>query len=393
MNRTFKLKYSVISLTCFFIIVFILTRHIPFRNYSILGNIALLILLFINFPKNKSFYIFTFINFLLIGYSLIIENNINFIIRFSIVLFSICACYYITLNKTALRILFYLSFIQCLFIISFEIFMLSLPDNNSYSAIRHLFLDNGWGDIYKFSQNGLFYKIQVLGNAIIPYVYMLSYLHSIFPLKYKLIFRIIFFIASILSGQFAFIIAIGIFHIFFFFKNVKNNKQLIYTSFLFLLLSSLSFIPIYNYINNTLERKKDVSNAIRIEQKNLLMEDLSDNVTTLFLGKGLGNTLTKQTKFRDYTDNIYFELQTIYILNQLGILFFTLYILYNVYLAVIFIKYKDLLIVYFCYVIYAVTNPYIFDTNQIVVILTLTTISNIRSRQKLSSFSKENYDC
>lgn len=377
-----KIKYSHISLVCFFVIVFILTRQVPFKNLSILSNLSLLILLIANFPKEKTFIIFSFIILCLTGYSIINENVYGFIFRFLIILWSICACYYIKLNEKAIKILFIFTFLQCFVIIGFEIFILFFSNDTLNSGIRTFFLNKGWGDIYTL--NGVYYKIQILGNAILPFVYMLSFVYPIFPSKYTLIYRIIFFVSILLSGQFAFLIAIVSFHIYNFYRTVHNNKQLIYSTYLFIVIILSSSIPAYKYVKDTLEMKKDESTAIRIEQTNLLINDLNSNFGTILFGKGIGNTLKKQTHFRDYTDNVYFELQTIYILNQLGIIFFTLFILYNIHLAFKHIKYKELLFIYLFYICYAITNPYIFDTNHIVVILTLSTICNIKNKTKES---------
>lgn len=376
-----KIKSYNITLICFFTIVFILTRQVPFDKLSIFSNIALMILLIINFPLKKSFIIFSFIILCLIGYSIINGNNIKFIFRFFIILWSICACYYIKLKPQAIKILFCLSFLQCIVIICLELFILFFSNDIINSGIRNFVINRGWGDIYTL--NGIYYKIQIIGNAILPFVYMLSYVYSIFPTKYLLIYRGIFLFSIVLSGQFAFLIAIVLFHIYNFYRNINNNKQLIYSTYLLLVIVLFSFIPAYRYVKNTLETKRDESTAIRIEQTNLLINDLNDNIGTLMFGKGIGNTLKKQTHFRDYTDNVYFELQTIYILNQLGIVFFIIYMLYNIHLTFRYIKYKELIFVYLFYICYAITNPYIFDTNHIVVILILSTISNIKNKPKV----------
>lgn len=131
--------------------------------------------------------------------------------------------------------------------------------------------------------------------------------------------------------------------------------------------------------------KSDESSAIRIEQATLLLKDLGESPVTLIMGKGMGNTLSVQTSFRDYTDNIYFELQILYILNQLGIIAFIIFSLYNIYLTITKIKYKELIFVYLFYIMYAITNPYIFDTNHIIVILTLCSISNYLTNKKYNN--------
>ena len=95
------------------------------------------------------------------------------------------------------------------------------------------------------------------------------------------------------------------------------------------------------------------------------------------MGKGLGNTVSEKTNYRDYTGNIYFELQTFYFFNQLGIINFISFILLNLFFAYTKIRDPRLLFVYLCYILYAFTNPYILDSNQVIVILTLVMANKI----------------
>ena len=70
---------------------------------------------------------------------------------------------------------------------------------------------------------------------------------------------------------------------------------------------------IISYIDAVFEEKKDESNAMRIEQAILLLEDLSRNPITLLGGAGLGNTVDVTTHFRSYVGATYYELQVLYI--------------------------------------------------------------------------------
>ena len=88
-----------------------------------------------------------------------------------------------------------------------------------------------------------------------------------------------------------------------------------------------------------------------------------------------------KTSFRDYTDNLYFEIQAMYFFNQLGLINSLIFISFLLFLAIKKIFYKDLLFMYLCYIVYATTNPYILDTTQIVVILILISISNERKQK------------
>ena len=125
------------------------------------------------------------------------------------------------------------------------------------------------------------------------------------------------------------------------------------------------------YIDAVFEEKKDESNAMRIEQAILLLEDLSRNPITLLGGAGLGNTVDVTTHFRSYVGATYYELQVLYILNQLGLVSFLVFILVNILFVFKYMPDTKIKMVYAGYILYAVTNPYIIDTNQVVVIITL----------------------
>lgn len=56
------------------------------------------------------------------------------------------------------------------------------------------------------------------------------------------------------------------------------------------------------------------SNAVRKDQAEVLF---SGNIIT---GNGVGNTITAKTKYRDYSGPDYFEVQTLYVINQIGII-------------------------------------------------------------------------
>ena len=373
-----SLSYSKILLFLFSIIIFFVTRQFPLSNYSIISNIALMGIFILYFPKNKTFLFYTFIVVSLCIYSFLEQNKISNIIRFAIILLTLGFAYYIKTSKDVVKILYYFVSLQCFVILGFELYMMFFcPSNSVASIIRSTFLGKEWGDIYSF--NNFFYKIQLKGNAILPFTYMISYYFSVFSKKNMFLFRFALFLSCICAGNFAFIIIIALFHIYHFFVTVKNNaKKIIYRFYLLLFLALLTSGIIISYVQSVLEMKADVSNAIRFDQANVLINDLTQNPITYLFGTGLGHTISVATKLRDYNDVIYYELQSLYILNQLGVIFFGALLLFLLILTLKRIKYKDLLMVYIFYIIYAISNPYIFDTNHFIVIVILCCISDYR---------------
>lgn len=135
--------------------------------------------------------------------------------------------------------------------------------------------------------------------------------------------------------------------------------------------------PAYKYVTATIDRKAKYSNAVRIEQMKVLVNNMNSGALTLLFGQGLGNTISERTAFRDYTEKHSYELQPLYILNQVGLVYFVLFVCFNIILTLKFIKYKKLILIYFSYVLYASFNPYIFDTSHIVVIIVLISLKKV----------------
>lgn len=349
-------------------------------SYAVIGNIALFLLFFLSIPKYKPVLNHTLVILFLIGYSLCLSNKPSLIIRFAVAIWFILGAYYVKLPCQIVKVLFIVTLLHCAFLLIFEcvLFILYSPDN--YLPIRHFFLNQGWGDVFF---RGVYYKIQIKGNALLPFVYLLSYVTNIFPSKRKCFYRLVYLLCTIIAGNFAFLISLFVFHFVHYFLKVKNQKQL-RRKFAILLLFIFTLAPyIVQHVNTTLDQKKDISLGTRSDQATVLLEDMSQNMGYSMLGKGLGNTLNVKTKFRDYTDNIYFEVQALYFLNQLGFLFFFIFVLYNIELSIKYIKKRKLLFVYCCYVIYAFTNPYILDTNHIIVIVTLVAINNKEDENRM----------
>lgn len=363
-----------ISSACWNIILLILVWQIFLSSLSICSNIALLLLYILNYEKldeNKKKLILLIIlgGLLLIGYSFIQENEITLIIRLALVLLFVLGAYFVKLNyKVCLRSLFLYSLSLCIFLIISEILFFSLYGEGNTSEIRLLFRENDWGDAY--FMNG-YYKIQIKGNAIIPFIYMLSYIVEIFPTKQKKIFRIIYLLAIGIAGNFAFFLSVIGFHSILYFNTKKSQKELFKRLGIGLMILFIVGIPFLSYISETLEQKKEVSNAIRVEQAILLLEDMQENPVTVLLGKGLGNTIDVITSFRNYIGTTYYELQVLYVFNQLGIILFTIFVLLNIIFICKYMPDSKIRMVYGGYIFYAVTNPYILDTNHVVVIISL----------------------
>lgn len=367
------LKKRNIDSACWSIILLFLVWQTFLASYSLISNLALVCLYICNYGKLQikeckiELLIVWGISFL-VAYSFIMQNEVALIVRFALILFFVLGAYFIRLNyKVCLKRLFLISFSLCLFLIIAEIFLILFGEEYA-KVIRNYVQDRSIGDVYFY---GFYYKIQIKGNAIIPFIYMLSYASELFPLKRKTFIRFIYLVAIFIAGNFAYLLAVVAFHSVLYFYSIRNNSMLYKRLFIgFIILLTVGG-GVLSYVDTVLEEKKEESNAIRIEQATLLLEDLSKNPITLLGGTGLGNTVDVTTHFRSYVGATYYELQVLYILNQLGVIPILLFILVNILFVFKYMPDTKIKMVYAGYILYAITNPYIIDTNQVVVIITL----------------------
>lgn len=319
-------------------------------------------------------------------YSLYSGNDPVLISRFYIILVLIIVSYYAAIKSISyINIFIFLAVTQAFVIIGLEAFMFLNFRFSDYSAIRNYFIDNQFGDIYTY--NGFFYHIQIKGNALLLFSYMISfYLYNKTNNKLYLLSSMFLALAVLFCGNLAFYITFLIHaFIFLFLRKARTYNQLLLKVFIFLITFGV-FISYsgMEYLVKAYELKFQGANfssmGTRFDQFNVLIDDLFENVLTALVGQGLGNIINVQTAVRNYSDYIYYELQAVYFLNQLGVLLFLLFVIINIILTLKFIKPIELRIVYMLYILYALVNPYMLDTNHVVVVFILVSLSSIFSK-------------
>ena len=372
-------------LLLFILIVLFLTRQVPFNSYSFIMNISLILFfifnyryILININKDKIlkqlFFLTIGISLLMIFYSLYLENEPSLIIRFYLIIVLIFLAYFVKPDKKYINIFIFFIGIQALFLICFEIYLMANFSIDTYYPIRHFFLNNNWGDVYTY--NGIIWKIQLKGNALLPFAFFISMVY--YKGFKKSLIAGLFFVATLLAGNFAYILGIILFlGLYYIYSKRWTIQKIVLNGFIGIILTIVLFNPTYNYFSNVVEQKSGDSNPTRIDQTNVLVENMNKNLVTILFGQGLGNTVDVKTELRDYSGVIYYELQAFYIMNQSGILFFTFFILINILLAYYMFKYKLLFIVYASYIFYALFNPYFLDTSHIVAIIILLSLRKV----------------
>ncbi len=328
-----KIKYSFL----FFIVFFIITRQVPFADYSIIANAAVLLLVFGMITYNRlNIVTISFICLwlcILVQYSLFKGNELSLILHFTLAILLLMISNFVeNIPRKILKIFFILISIQSIFLIIMEIVLNVFYTQSSYLLLREYFIDKGWGDLYTY--NGYFYRVQVRGNALIPIAFYLTFIKEVQAyIKYIKVYRILAFIGICIAGNFAFWISTVLFILGYslFFGNNKIIKLSIVSGVIVLFSGFL-----LEYIIEVILRKNE-SLGTRADQYNVLIGALTSDVSNFIFGNGLGGTLSVSTSFRDYTGDIYFELQGLYYIYQLGVLntiifFIKIYYLFMLYI-------------------------------------------------------------
>ncbi|WP_335523681.1 hypothetical protein, partial [Neobacillus drentensis] len=316
---------------------------------------------------------------ILLLYSIVSKHNsISLAIRFYSVLVLLLSAFFLPPKKIYVNIFILLAVLQSILLIGFEIYILLFGDPEFAGYIRSTVMNLGLGDIYTF--NNYFYRIQIKGNPILPVAFLIS-LFAIQSKRLKISAASLLLVGTIVAGNFAFILAIifffGMYLVILFFSNkkvsaflrniFKNRTKTILVSGIILLFLCICVIVIYPYVYHLIKMKMELSIPTRFDQVFHLINDLLENPISLLFGQGLGNLINVISDYRDYRNYYYFELQTFYILNQVGILYFLLFLITNVIFVIKFWKNKFIYLIYLSYIVYAFTNPYLFDTTNILV--------------------------
>ena len=100
-ERKNKLK-NTLSMILWGVLIFIITRQVPFVSYSILGNLALLGIVILNIRYDATGFYRTFLPILcwclfLVFYALLQGNEVTLVARFALIIFFLLTAYFIIL--------------------------------------------------------------------------------------------------------------------------------------------------------------------------------------------------------------------------------------------------------------------------------------------------------
>lgn len=240
------------------------------------------------------------------------------------------------------------------FCISIFVIWLSVLISGDFTPYRLWAYKNGAGDIYVL--NGRI-KVQLRGCALFAFAFAAEFFRARRITPYAVVMAA----GALIAGNDAYLIGIGIpifiaivgLDIAFFKKKSKFAVPLCICLVVIIAVGALASLHILGV-------KAESSTPVRIGQAKLLLD------TDPIFGKGLGHPITGTAAHVTYNGSeIYFEMQTLYIFNQVGLVGLALfYILTFWYFAGKRRIWSAVL--YLTYLLYAFWNPYCFDTNHII---------------------------
>ena len=228
--------------------------------------------------------------------------------------------------------------------------------SQDYVLYRAWAREIGAGDIYII--NGI-PRVQLLGTSLFVIIFVCDFI------KRKKItwYNTLMLLAALAAGNSAYVLGIVIFFTFYFLPCIaiwiqKRNWRLMF----FIPIAVLLLIGFSIYSVKALKLKAENSNPVRFEQVEVLTN------TNPAFGNGLGHVVIGGGKYRTYDGDTYFELQTLYIYNQIGLIGIALFYLLTC--SIYWGKRKYLKeITYITYLLYTFWNPYCFDSTHIFAML------------------------
>lgn len=318
----------------------------------------------LNFNPKAFFLLLIFLIYIACSVFMSIVDDTGFgrVLRFLFILLAIIYCSFVKVKEfdKEIDIFIYLALLKAGLIISIAIAIILLGD---YAFFRNWAVANSFGDIYFY--NRFMPKVQVHGNALLLMAFIMEYTRN------KKITKelVVLLLGVLFAGNFAYILGLGLFVLVVAANKVipllAGNKKLLPFSVAMVLILYLMVMP---YFIEKIELKSEHSNRVRSDQVQVLLD------ANIVIGEGLGNYIKAETPTRTYDGDMYFEMQTLYIVNQIGIIGVLLFY------AIIYINVKkqgiERLILYGIYLIYTFWNPYCFDTTQMFATLLIINLPN-----------------
>jgi len=358
---------------CWSIAVFFYYFQVPFQNQAWLITTGVAAFLLLNIKKlmillNERFSaVFTYLLLLIFclisgGYSNYVGNDLSNVVRFFLILSLIPIIPILAKSDdyNLYKSFCVFSLLKAIMIISIAYIVVSTGTINEMRLWAQL---NGYGDIYSLYNN--IPRVQLKGNALLVVAFMISFVKN----RKITLYNFIILLAVLLAGNFAFILGLIVFVLWQYCGWVTlkrmSVRQVIVTILLFLTMVGFGQYTILEA--GSKDAGDSGSNATRLAQ----VEILSD--TNPFVGSGLGSIVRNATKMGRGMDGQYYEIQTMYIFFQVGILGLLLFYISMFYVIKKYYSFEGIMLVSI-YLFFSFFNPYCFDSTQMIAMALFTLI-------------------
>lgn len=299
--------------------------------------------------------------------SLMSEVAISRIVRFFIILSVIPLCFFFKQEnfEVEYNILLLLSVVKSIYLI---VIALEIMKTGSYTEQRLWAYENSFGDVYMLY--GFLPRVQLHGNSLLLVAFIADFERK----KKFTVSNLIVLLGILIAGNFSFILALAAYFFNIMYKIIVYGRKKILSYFLLLLLvTSVIFVIFYSYMELSRKSGTGGSNAFRISQIRMLLN------TNLVMGKGLGQYVYGNADLGRSAEALYFEIQTLYVFYQIGLLGLTLY--YCITLPLCKAYGKRIFFLYMMYLLYSFFNPYCFDTTNMFAVIILINLKNLGGKQ------------
>ncbi len=312
----------------------------------------------------------------MIGISVIQRVEFGTIIRFFLVLSIIPLFAIIRIEdfKNEYRIFILLAVAKSILLLYFAIILIR---TGSYIELRNWAEVNHYGDIYINPYTHL-PKVQVHGNGILPMVLILSISYGKRGVINTII-NLVLALGTFSAGNSAYLLGIAVFCIYRLYINVTKRGKSNWIKMLSVIILIVGGVAFMAYAIYILSLKSGYSDAIRLEQAKALMDNY------IVVGNGLGHKIFYVGEMRSYSGDTYFELQTLYIFNQIGLV--GLFMFYWLTIKPIKKIGRYEMMLFLIYLLYTFWNPYCFDSTEMIVVSLLTNYS-IYTRQHDNTYKE-----
>ncbi|MBO9688664.1 MAG: hypothetical protein J7598_18845 [Mitsuaria chitosanitabida] len=367
-TATGRPRTAVLLSLAFFVATLILTRHPQLPGFSSLtAPFALLILLGTLRIDRDTLTLVPMVFYCCVSLvvSVFVGNQLSVGLRFLVITLATLLAFNVRARPVSAALAIFPVTLQALVIASISIMLTVLQDPLLAAGMRGYAITSDWGDIY--STDGIYYRVQVVGNALLPLLFAVSLWQPPSTARRWGLFTST--IGLLAAGNLTYFLMAGLAVALRFRSHFYTHTRIWISALALALVVGIAFADVGI---SAITRKFDdgaSSMGVRFDQIEAVANASDRAPAALLTGAGLGSRFPNG-RFVDYYDSLYIELQALYIGYQLGLLGAALYAGTMIYLARRRLS-PDGRILLGLYMLSGISNPYILDTNQIIATMLL----------------------